>query len=313
MLKALEIQALRADLGAIDLLLQGRTEDDDPIGHRQLSQRHARLTEQLATVEASVQHKAAVALFFSGGPVVGSRGIEATFAGRAVAIFQDLVSKQFAVEEIGELGRRGPVSLQTSSDMLVTNVVRGSVGLVLEEADQTDTFTDTQLKLVVDHVVDAITAAASVAGDDFDRALERMDPRFLSSLGEFFEVMHEKQALLRLVEDEREIELNAEAIRRGRERAGAATIHDSEDAEIIGRIFVLPAARRFELSVVEGEPPLTGAISREFAKSDLEVFLASEKGLGGRWKVRVRTRTVSRPTRPAKVTHTLTGMVGRVD
>lgn len=53
MLDALEIQALRADLGAVGCLLQGRCENDDPIGHRQLSQRYARLEAELKAVETS--------------------------------------------------------------------------------------------------------------------------------------------------------------------------------------------------------------------------------------------------------------------
>lgn len=312
MLKQLEIQALRADIGAVEQLLAGRTPADDPIGHLQLTQRRGKLQGRLAAVETQTRHKAAVALFFAGAPVVGSCGIEASFAGKVVGLFQDLVSKQFAMEETGELGRRGPVALQTRSDLLVTHVLRGSVGLLLEEADQTDTFTDTQLKVVVDHVIAVINAAAAPAGDEFDQALERMEPRFLSALGEFFEVIEERRALLRLVEGERDIELNTEAIRRARERAGAATIRDSEHDDIVGRLYVLPAARRFELSIRDGEPPLTGVLDRDFARSDLSALI-NANALGGLWQVRIKTRTVSRPARPARVTHTLMGLIGRAD
>lgn len=104
MLKKLELQALRADMSAIERLLQGRTSEDDPLGYLQLSKRRQVLSAKLAEIEGAVQHKAAVALFFAGGPVVGSRGIDAAFAGKTVGLFQDLVSKQFAMEEVGELG-----------------------------------------------------------------------------------------------------------------------------------------------------------------------------------------------------------------
>lgn len=313
MLKKLELQALRADMSAIERLLQGRTSEDDPLGYLQLSKRRQALSAKLAEIEGAVQHKAAVALFFAGGPVVGSRGIDATFAGKTVGLFQDLVSKQFAMEEVGELGRRGPVALQPNSDLLVTNVVRGSVGLLLEEADQNDAFADTQLKVVVDHVIDTMAAAAAPAPDAFEQALEGMAPRFLTALGDFFELMDEQRALLRVVESERELEFNTDAIGRGRERARAAHIDEEEHDELVGKIFILPDSRRFELRIIDGEPPITGTVAREFARRDLESLLAAGNAIGERWRVRIRTRTLTRPTRAPRVTHTLLGMLERAD
>lgn len=313
MLKRLELQALRADLGSINSLLEERTPEADPIGFLQLSQRRDALLAKVDEVVAVSTHRAAVGLFFSGGPVIGSHGIDATFAARTVTLFQEMVTKQFALEEVGDIGRRGPVAMQANSDLIVTNVVRGSVGLLLEEAAQTDAFADTQLKVVVDHVVDAVSAAAAQEGDEFEQALERMDPRFLSSLGQFFEVLDDKRAVVRVVEEEREVELNLDAVRRGRERAGAANIVDSEATEVTGRIFILPAARRFELRLIEGEPPLVGAVAREFARRDLEKLLAAGNAVGERWKVIIKTRTVTRPARAPKVSHTLVGMVERIE
>jgi hypothetical protein len=311
MLKKLELQSLRADIGTVSALLQDRPLESDPIGHMQLSQRKAALEAQLAQVEEQIQHKAAVALFFNGGPVIGSRGIDASFAGKTVGLFQELVSKQFAAEEIGDIGRRGPVPMRTNSDLLLTNVVRGSVGVLLEETEQNEVIADTQLKIVVDHVIETISAAAAPLSDDFERALEGMDSRYLSALGQFFEVMDEHRALLRLVEDERELELDAEAIRRGRDRAGAARIDEREFDNYIGRIYILPVARRFELWLAEGEPIL-GGVANDFARHDLDRLLSAGDVIGERWRVRLKVRTVSRPNRAPKVTYTLMGMIERV-
>ncbi len=313
MLKKLELQSLRADIGSLDQLLKGRTVENDPLGVLQLTKRRAVLAAKLAEIGLTVQHKAAVALFFAGGPVVGSRGIDATFAGRTVGLFQDLVSKQFAMEEVGELGRRGPVPHQANSDLLVTNVLRGSVGLLFEEADQNEALADTQLKVVVDHVVDTLAAAAAPAADDFDQALEGMAPRFLTALGDFFEVMDERHALLRVVGSEREIEFNGDAILRGRERARATHIDEREHEELVGKVFILPESRRFELHITDGQPPITGTVAREFVRSDLEALLNAGNAIGERWRVRIKTRTLTRPTRAPKVTHTLLGMIERLD
>lgn len=312
MLKKLELQSLRADLGAVEGLLAERTSQSDPIGFLQLSQRQAALRARLEIVDATVEHRAAVGLFFAGGPVIGSRGIDASFAAKAVGLFQDLVSKQFVMEEVGDLGRRGPVALQPNSDLLVTNVVRGSVGLLLEEADASEAFADTQLKVVVDHVVDTVMAAAAPVADEFEQALEKMDSRFLSSLGEFFQVMDDQSAVLRLVESEREVELNADGVRRGRERVGAATIVESDEEEMVGRIFILPAARRFELRVLEQRPPLVGGIAREFSQPELERVVAAGNVVGELWRVRIKSRAVTRPAGSTKVTYTLVSLVSPI-
>jgi hypothetical protein len=313
MLKKLKIQSLRADISSLDRLLEGRTSENDPLGFLQLKKRRDTLTAKLEEIEGVAQHKAAVALFFAGEPVVGSRGIDAAFAGKTMSLFQDLVSKQFAMEEVGTLGRRGPVALHSNSDLLVTNVVRGSIGLLLEEADQNEVFTNTQLKVVVDHVIDVLAAATAPKGDAFEEALDGMVPRFLTSLGDFFEVMDEKRALLRVVGSECEFEFDNEAIRRGRERARAAHIDEKEHEELIGKIFILPDSRRFELRTIEGGAPLVGTIAWEFAHRDLESLLAAGNAIGERWRVRIRTRTITRPTRAPKVTHTLLGMIERVE
>lgn len=312
MLKKLEVQSLQADISSIDRLLQDRTSENDPLGFLQLSKRRNALAAKLADVKVAVQHKAAVALFFTGEPVVGSMGIDAHFAGKMIGLFQDLVSKQFAMEEGGELGKRGPVAFQTSSDLLVTNVVRGSVGLLLEEAAQNDAFADTQLKVVVDHVVDTVAAAGAPLEDVFEEKLDGMMPRFLTTLGDFFELMDDKRALLRVVESERELEFSSEAIRRGRERTQAAHVDEQEHEEFVGKVFILPDSRRFELRIIEGELPIAGSVSREFARRDLEALLALGKAIGERWRVRIKTRTVTRPTRAPKVTYTLLGMIERV-
>jgi hypothetical protein len=312
MLKQLEIQSLRADLGSLSALLADRTAESDPIGYFQLSHRREQLEARLAEVQGLVQHKAAVALFFAGGPVIGSRGIEASFAGKTVDIFQDLVSKKFAAEEVGEIGRRGPVPMRANSDLLLTNLVRGSVGVLLEESDQNDAIADTQLKVVVDQVVDTISAAASQDVAEFDAVLEGMDSRYLGSLEQLFSLMDESRALLRVVESERDIEFGSEAIRRARERVSTARINENEADDFVGLIFILPTARRFELRQVDGEAPIVGTVSNAFARGDMERLISSGDVVGERWRVRIKTRTVTRPNRPPKITYTLLGLVERI-
>lgn len=143
MLKKLEVDALKADLAALTALLAARTEDDDPVGWLQLSSRKADLERELTQIEATPETRAAVALFFGGRPVLGSKGIAANFAGKAIDRYQDLLAKRYASLESGPLGDRGPVPLHPNAQMLITEVARGSFGFMLEEASEPTSLVDT--------------------------------------------------------------------------------------------------------------------------------------------------------------------------
>src|SRR6476661_3888379 len=136
MVRKLEIEDIENDLATVRSLLSRRSSEKDPSGVAQFQGRVAELERELEARRGKPDHRASVALFFSGEPVLGSRGVRAEFAGKAVDLFQDLVSKQFAAVEIGRMGQRGPIPLRPSSDMMITDVARGSVGFVLEEADE---------------------------------------------------------------------------------------------------------------------------------------------------------------------------------
>ena len=131
MLKKLEIDALKADLSAVDAMLTSFTEDDDPIGWYQFSARKEEITRALDQIVSRPVTHAELGVFFGGRPVQGSRGINADFAGKALEDLQALVSKRYSGREFGRLAQRGPVPGGDTSQMLVTNIVRGSVGFVL--------------------------------------------------------------------------------------------------------------------------------------------------------------------------------------
>ena len=108
MLKRLERDAIKADLAAVEALLKGRTQDEDPVGFFQFSRRIEELNHRLSDLDLAPTANSEVALFFGGKPVVGSHGIQADFGAAAIADFQNLVSSAFAAVG-GTLGARGPV------------------------------------------------------------------------------------------------------------------------------------------------------------------------------------------------------------
>lgn len=312
MINRLSLNSLTADLAAIDLLLKDRTRESDPIGFMQFTQRKEHLQKKIEELNSAPELKASVGLFFSGAPVLGSKGIKADFVGRVIEGFQDLVSKQFAAEEIGETGKRGPIALKKNSDLMLTEIVRGSVGVVLEEASQNETLAETELKIVVDHVTDAILTSAAVSSEVFEKLLEKIDHRYLTALGNLFTLLDDERALVRIVEGVRDIQLDSISIKRARDRLDSVHIDEDDSVEFSGRLFLLPAHRRFELALLDGVTTIYGAVSSEFAKDKLNQLLNDGGVVGQTWKVRMNVRTITRQNREPKRTYTLLSLVEEI-
>lgn len=312
MVKKLALEGVLADFANVDRLLSSRDETSDPIGFMQLSNRKKKLLSSINEIEATPELRASVALFFAGEPVIGSRGIRVDFAGKMIGLFQDLVSKQFASEEIGDIGLRGPVPLKQNSDLLMTDIARGSVGVVLEEADQNNVVTETQLKIVVDHVTDAIVAASSVDAEKFEELLENIDHRFLSTMSSMFTLLDDERATTRIVEGEKDVQLDSYAIKRAKDRTTSAHITEKESDDYMGKFFLLPAHKKFELVKQDGGGTIYGSVSSEFAKGRLEKLLDGGDVAGHNWRVKLRVRTVVRPNREPKHSYVLMSLVEKI-
>jgi hypothetical protein len=309
MVRKLKLESLENDLAAVRDLLSRRTSEADPIGFAQYSFRLNHLESEIEKLRGTAENRASIALFFAGEPVMGSRGIKAEFAGKAVDYFQDLISKQFANEQLGSMGQRGPVPLRSTSDMLLTDVARGSIGLILEEADRNESLTDSELTVAVKKVTEDIAATAGDSSEGFEELLEQVDPRYFGSLSALFKHLDDSRASLRLVEGDQEFDLSPVAIHRGRERTDAAVLHDDDNVRMRGRLFLLPAHKKFELVVSGAAEILYGNVSREFAREHLEELMRRNDVVGREWEVRLKTRTITRPNREPQTKYTLLGLV----
>lgn len=305
-MRKLEIDSLKSDLHAVRKLLQRRTPENDPIGHAQFSSRILELEEAIQELEGTPETRASLAVFFSGQPVQGSRGVDASFASKAVGLFQDLIAKQFASMETGLMAKVGPIPLRGNSDMLLTDVARGSVGFILEEAERNNSFMESELSVAVQRVAMDIRQTTSPDPAAFEVFLADVDYRYFSSLGSLFKLFDDSRATVRLVENDQDFALDAAAVQLGRERTDATIANDNDNLRLAGRLWVLPGEHRFEL-VVDGEADrISGTISKELTLEELERL-----GNGEHWVVRLRERTIVRPNRAPQSRHTLIALIAR--
>lgn len=301
MLAQLEKQFLQADLAqARQLLADGRAHGD-PFAEHQYGQRVQRLERELAELsQASVQAPVGVALFFGGRPVVGSHGIKAAFGTQAVGKFQKLVSQRYAAAETGPLASRGRVPMSDDTQLLVTDVVRGSFGFVLQGTGPASG--DVVLKEVVDQVADTLSRMAAVDEALFDEASADVDTRQLGALKEFFKLLDDEGASLRVVEGERDFELSTQAVQRARQRAEATTIEERLETlqgELIGWA---EHSSRFELRLHIDRNVVSGMVSRAAMESSLQSGLIP---LHRHVRARVKVREARLRNRPPRKTFTL--------
>jgi hypothetical protein len=270
-LRKLERDFVRADLAAVTGLL-AQLDDEDVMARLGLEARQDELKQTIAHLdEAGDEPVASAALFFGGGPVIGARGIESEFAGSAVTKFQDIVAKVLA-HESGGLGQRGIVPNKSASTLHITNIVRGSFGFLLEEVHPQQPLMETSLKMAVDEATRLLEALGEPDEEQFRTAVEATDDRVLGTAREFFELMRQSGATLRLVTGETDRSFGSEAVARAAERATSTTVEDAEET-IRGQLAgVLPDAHQFEFRAGPDRGTIRGKVSRTFAADQLARF-----------------------------------------
>jgi hypothetical protein len=312
MLKKLQLDVLKADLSAVEAMLESRSREEDPIGFLQYRSRKNNIEREIAKIGAVIDNHAELGIFFGGGPVQGSRGINADFAGKALDDIQTLISKRFTGKEIGPLKKTGPVPLNDHSQMLVTDVVRGSFGFVLSEAGDTVEIVGTPLKDVVDEVSDILSRIGANDEEIFDEAAAQLDERILVTMKQFFQRLDEHGATLRVVQGARDFLLDRDAVALARSRVKELEISETV-IERTGRLFMLPDSRRFDLYLDEngqqvvikgpvGAPVLKQLSGQlELDEEPIDVTLISSKP----WLVELKRREIKERNRQPRYVYTL--------
>lgn len=245
--RKLRLDGLQAELAGTLRQLDLAREYNDYVGTLQLKDRATEIQVEIGEISSIESPFASVALFFDGGPVFGSRGIDAEFAGKSLENFQSLISKTFAMRELGSLAERGRIPMRANANMMVTAVTHGSFGFVLEELSEQSEMHETALKNVVSEVDNILEGFGSLDESIFEGVADGIDSRTLISLRDFFREIDNSRATLRIVEDDREVILNEESVHRARLRADASEIEE-DTAELSGTLLgFLPDHKRFEI------------------------------------------------------------------
>ncbi len=140
----------------------------------------------------------------------------------------------------------------------------------------------------------------------------QLDDRLLASLKEFFKLLDDGGATLKLVEGQKEYVLQREDVERARTRADSMEIGEREQEET-GIVYLLPASRRFELHPTDAGPVRRGTVTADcLIELRGEAATIPPEVIGRPWRVRLKVREVRQRSGAAKVSHTLTRLIERV-
>ena len=281
MIPRLEREHLSSDLAALDELL-ATTPPGDVLGRISLQERRESVRAALGALEGPQRESGGrTALLFGGGPVLGSRGIEAGFASEALSRYEDLVTKVWSAKEHGTLAAFGPIPRRDEVRLHVTNVLHGSFGFELAELGQSAVSPASVPPASRGHLHDAIRAAtralvaAATSDDEVADVAEDLDARAFAALKEFFFVLRRAHASFRVVADEVDRAFDVREVHLAAERTSEAIRSETRDVPLPGEFLaVLPASHQFEFLAEDGAT-IRGRVDDELTDEDLRTMNTS--------------------------------------
>ena len=212
--------------------------------------RRADLLGRLEEAAKAVDSHAEVALLFEGGPVVGSQEIRLQFATQLLDSYQTLVAI-FAAEKAGaELKARGKLPKAFTSKLFIRDMLRGSVGFLLEEPPPPQaSMLPTVLKDAVHEATASLRDLSAASSDSFQSRAETMSPRAMGAVKRISKTLAEAGAAARIVDDEEELSLTSERIATLQSRLNEVEVVElieELDGVLLG---ILPDRRQYEFQV----------------------------------------------------------------
>lgn len=247
-----EIEFLRAQIGTLNDLL-AMIPSHLVLTRGPMEEQKAAAEARIKQLESAVGRYASVVLQFFGRPVLGSIGIDADFASRALSSYQDFVTADFASEKIGALSERGTFPERDFSRLHITALTHGSVGFALEELSEQISLTSTPLHEATVRTGKLIQAAVS-NDDTYEELAAELDDRVRQKATDFFGVLKGAGASLKMVVGDSSFQVNEDQVAFAHARTSSTRIeHADERLRGVFRGLVLDS-RSFEFRTDEDFP-----------------------------------------------------------
>jgi len=282
---------IRAELASVESLLSELPEVD-VVGRNSLEALRASLAEDLRQIEEGIDTLASIALYFGGGPVIGSTGIDAQFASKVIASYQDLVSKILTNPD--PRSEETHVRASGSVEHLhVTALLHGSMGFLIEEIEpRAVPLFPTPLKQATDRADDVIVKLADAGDETFEQQVEYLGPPAFNAARHFFTTLHRAEATIRVVDSSHDATLRRDDVDRAFVRLEDSSVEENDITEEGLLVGIIPVGGRFEFRRDNGEL-IAGKVAPTLSEAYLR-RLESEQAIGRRWRATIKRREVQR-------------------
>ncbi len=226
-----------------------------------LEARKDEVEKALNAAPVPAREPARARLTFRGKPIVGSHGIFAEFAAKAINSFTAAVAA-LGASQTTVLGTRGALPNREEYQLMITGTALGSFGFELEEAPKDEQLFPEQS--LVDHAIEQtrrIMEASLGTDDELTEAITDADPRAVEALRGFLQTLADQEAVCAL-EFKEEVFRFADVgqVRRSEGRLNQDNIHE-EDKSLSGLFLgVLPKRRTFEFQMADTQELITGKV-----------------------------------------------------
>jgi hypothetical protein len=255
-------RALQNDLDFVERQIEEHSDPYDTV-RLMWEQRRKELLEEIEALTSSPDVHAEVALLFAGNPVHGSEEIRLDFATRALDNYQQVVSVLAAERAGTAVGSRGRLPQSFSSRFFIREMIRGSVGFLLEEAKPSqNALLVSPLKDAVRDTMQVLEDLSSSDVDRFNSRLQKLGPRAVNAIKRMAKVLGDAGAEASIVNDEVELNLNRAKTEALITRLGEIDVQESRETMVGTLLGIFPERRQYEFAPLDGGI-LHGPISEE--------------------------------------------------
>jgi hypothetical protein len=259
---------LLAERTAVEQML-AETPEEDALDRSSLSARLASLAEKIAHARFDEREPATVRLTFKGRPVLGSHGVFADFAMKAVTSFTDAVAAM-AASLTGPLAAVGPIPNRDRHQLLITSTAVGSFGFQLEElaTERPPLAEPSAVAQALDRTQRLLRGTLGNDEELADSAADA-DLRALEKVRGFLQTLVDHEAVCTVQLGESVVAFSdVGQVRTSLDRLSHENLRE-EHEELRGELQgVLPRARAFEFKLAGSDQIVRGKISPAIADPD---------------------------------------------
>ncbi|KYK45335.1 hypothetical protein A1D31_34870 [Bradyrhizobium liaoningense] len=240
---------LRDDLAFVERQLSQYPDPYDTVRFM-WEQRRNDLLRRLEQAGQTDETHGEVALLFEGGPVIGSQEIRLQFATQVLESYQTLVAI-FAAEKGGaELKARGKLPKAFTSKLFIRDMLRGSVGFLLEEPPPTQaSMLPTVLKDAIHEATASLRDLSAASSEPFQARAEIMSPRAIGAVKRISKTLSEAGAIAKIIDDEEELSLTPDRVATLQSRLNEVEVVEASE-ELDGILLgIFPDRQQYEFRV----------------------------------------------------------------